>query len=223
MILMLNCSYKGKKSNTRYFFDVLAAELRKREAEREQTKVGLEREATAGNTVEYEIVNIKDVLTGDIELFVKRLKDADALIIGAPLYVDGLPAQAVKLMEELLEHHKGQFPDLPVYVISNLGFYESIQIKNLLAIVRNWCARMGMTYGGGIAIGAGPMFSALRKMPVHRWPNQKLGNAMKEMAEAVMSGNVMDDCYLQSGIPRWGYVMAAHRMFGQEIKKNCGK
>ena len=49
-----------------------------------------------------------------------------------------------------------------VYVVSNLGFYESEQISILLEIVKNWCSRMGFPYGGGLAIGAGEMMGSLK-------------------------------------------------------------
>ena len=132
MILMLNCSYKVKSSNTEFFFSLLKDEIEHM------------------SDRECEMVSIRDVVKSDdtMEVFVSDLKKAKALVIGAPLYVDGLPAQAVKLMEILLEKYKGEIPKLPVYVVSNLGFYEAGQIKHLLAIVENWCKRIGFAYGG---------------------------------------------------------------------------
>ena len=53
-----------------------------------------------------EILKIKDVLNMDLENFIGKLQKADAFVIGAPLYVDGLPAQAVKLLEVLLEKYQ---------------------------------------------------------------------------------------------------------------------
>ena len=76
MILMLNCSYKAKDSNTQYFLELLKKEL--------------------GD--EAEILPIRQILSGGFLEFVKKLEQAGAFVIGAPLYVDGLPAQAVKLL-----------------------------------------------------------------------------------------------------------------------------
>lgn len=89
-----------------------------------------------------------------------------------PLYVDGVPAQVVELMENMYQNYKGQFTDLHVYVVSNLVFFDSKQIRNQLNIVKNWCHKMGMIYGGGIAIGAGGM---LGKMPTDQGPGKNLG------------------------------------------------
>ena len=95
--------------------------------------------------------------------YVKKLEQAGAFVIGAPLYVDGLPAQAVKLLEMLMDF---DLSGKQVYVVSNLGFYEGQQICNLFDIVRNWCERMQMVYGGGLAIGAGPMVRAIKNLPL---------------------------------------------------------
>ena len=73
--------------------------------------------------------------------------------------------------------YQGQFAQLPVYVITNLGFYESEQGNVLLEIVKNWCSKMGFFYGGGLAIGAGEMLGTLKKVPLDQGPNQQLGKA----------------------------------------------
>lgn len=202
MILMLNCSYKGKNANTLYFFELLKREL--------------------DNCTEksLEIIQIKDVLQGQLDEFASRLQMADALVIGAPLYVDGLPAQAVKLLELVLENHKGEFPNLPVYVVSNLGFYEAGQIKNLLAIVENWCMRMGMNYGGGLAIGGGPMVRAVEKMPLKNFLLKDVADGFEKLAGAIASGNRMENYYTKTRIPRGLYLKAAHMTFDQTAKAN---
>lgn len=79
MICMLNCSYKGKGSNSRYFLGLLKKELERLSSD------------------QCEMIDIKSVLTGDIEAFINKMSQMQALIIGAPLYVDGLPAQVIKM------------------------------------------------------------------------------------------------------------------------------
>ena len=113
MILMLNCSYKAKDSNTQYFLELLKKEL---------------------GAVETEIINIRHVLNGGFYEFIDNLTQAEAFVIGTPLYVDGLPAQAVKLLEMLLEAGNDSLSGKRVYVVSNLGFYEGAQICNLFEI-----------------------------------------------------------------------------------------
>ena len=200
MILMINCSYKGNNSNSRYFLGILEQEL---------------------NAISKEPcrhLDIRSILTGKFEDFLHELNEADALVIGAPLYVDGLPAQAVRLLELLQEHAQGNYSHLPVYVVSNLGFYEPQQICNLFSIVENWCARMGMKYGGGIAIGAGPMIRILKDMPLKCGLNKKIGIGFENLAKAISAHASVGNLYCKTMIPRWVYKAAAHRNFRKELQ-----
>ena len=194
MILMLNCSYKASDSNTLFFLELLKEKL----------------------DGEIRIIPLKKVLSGGFAEFQRELEAADAFVIGAPLYVDGLPAQTVKLLELLLEGNKTPLDRKPVYVVSNLGFYEGEQICNLFDIVRNWCARMGMTYGGGIAIGAGPMIRATRGLPLH----QDIEKGLHRLADHIRQGTAMGNYYAKTVIPRAVYLQAAHMSFRKTLKKN---
>lgn len=190
MILMINYSYKSKESNTQFYLEKL------------KEKVG-----------EGEILSLKQIFKNDIDGFVEHLKHADALVIGAPLYVDGLPAQAVKLLELLYENHRGEFPNLPVYVVSNLGFYEAKQIKHLLDIVRNWCLKMECTYGGGLAVGAGPMAPCIQKIPFEKILNKDIWRGLSTLATTIQKKETMENYYTKTLIPRIVYLKAAHRNF----------
>ncbi|MBR5001080.1 MAG: NAD(P)H-dependent oxidoreductase, partial [Firmicutes bacterium] len=182
MILMLNCSYKGKRGNTQYYLELLKAEL---------------------GDVPVELWNIHQVMTGGLEALKAKLDEAEAFVIGAPLYVDGLPAQMVKILEELLEKDQDRYLGKPVYVISNLGFYEGTQICHLMDIVRNWCGRMGMVYGGGVAVGAGPLVHALKNMPLKKGPNREIGLGLERLAKAMKEGGSVENMFAQTKIPRF--------------------
>ena len=194
MILMLNCSYKASDSNTQFFLELLEEKLDE----------------------ESRIIPLKKVLSGGYADFLVELEAADAFVIGAPLYVDGLPAQAVKLLEMLLECDRTPLDRKPVYVVSNLGFYEGEQICNLFDIVANWCARMGMTYGGGIAVGAGPMIRMTKGLPLH----QHITTGLEKLADHIRAGEAMHNNYARTRIPRLVYLHAAHISFRKTLKKN---
>lgn len=194
MILMLNCSYKASGSNTQFFLELLKEKL----------------------DGEIRIIPLKKILSGGFADFLVELEAADAFVIGSPLYVDGLPAQAVKLLELLLECDKAPLDRKPVYVVSNLGFYEGEQICNLFDITANWCARMGMTYGGGIAVGAGPMIRMTKGLPLH----QHITTGLEKLADHIRRGEAMDNYYAKTRIPRLVYLQAAHISFRRTLKKN---
>lgn len=196
MVIMLNTSYKASGSNTDFFVDIL-----ERETEKECKRL-----------------KIKDIMK-DMESFTAELKEAEALVIGAPLYVDGLPSQAVKLLEKLYEEHKGEIK-CPVYVVSNLGFYESKQIHVLLDIVKNWCEKMDITYGGGLAIGAGGMMSKMSSLPLDKGPNRNIGRGIKAMAAAIETGTICGNIFANPVLlSRRIYIAAAHTLWAKEAKK----
>ena len=193
MVLMLNCSLKAKEGNTLFFMKLISQELN-----------------------DCEILNIRDVLKNGIDEFAAKLQKADTFVIGAPLYVDGLPSQAVKLLEQLLESYNGNFTDLPVYVVSNLGFYEAKQIQHLLDMVRNWCVRMGCVYGGGLAVGAGPLLVRIWNLPV----NKDVKAGISKMAKAISKKEAMGNYYTKTIVPRAVYLQAAHMSFRKTLKAN---
>ncbi|NLL80401.1 MAG: NAD(P)H-dependent oxidoreductase [Clostridiales bacterium] len=197
MILLLNGSFRGSKSNSNYFLDLLEKELAE----------------------ECERVHLNQVK--DIEVLVAKIKEAGALVIGMPLYVDGAPAQIVELMETLYSQYRKEFGNLPVYIISNLGFYESTQIGIQLEIVKNWCSKMEFLYGGGLAVGAGEMLGSLRNVPPDKGPNRKLGEGVKKFAAAVSGRKEIQDIYVgPAGFPRRLYIMAAHMGWRNMAKQN---
>ncbi len=199
MILMLSCSYKAKSGNTQYFLELLKNKL-------------------AGKDVK--IISLRQVLKGGFAEFENLLKRAEAFVLGAPLYVDGLPSQAVKLLEMLLEANDGGLAGKRVYAVSNLGFYEGEQIAHLFDMVKNWCGRMQMTYGGGIAVGAGPLVKAVNGMPILKLLNRDIKKGMAKLADKILRGEAMENYYAKTKIPRMIYLQAAHMLFRRTLKKN---
>ena len=198
MVILLNGSLKGKRGNGYYL-------------------LGRLKECGIGECAE------KDILSAlkNVDGLADELARADALIIAAPLYVDGLPAQMLRLMEELYEKHRTAAEGLHVYVVSNLGFFESAQIRTLLDMVKNWCARMNFVYGGGVAVGAGGMMSVFRAVPLGKGPNRALGKAFDRLAQSVREKQTMENAFVQpNGIPRFGYMQAAHFLFRSTGRKN---
>lgn len=197
MVVMINCSFRGEKSNSNYFLGLLETQL----------DVPCER---------IHLAKMKDM-----DALWDKLSDADAIVLGMPLYVDGVPAQAMALMEALYEKKEKVTKKLRVYVVTNLGFYESRQAKILLAIVRNWCAKMEMEYGGGLSIGAGEMMGGLRNVPMNQGPNKEMGEGIRRLAAHIKAGTAMEDVYTEpTGFSRGMYRIAADMNWAPQAKKH---
>ena len=216
MILMLNCSYKAKNGNTQHFLELLKENVIAQSTALDKDSVA----RIAITESDVEIASLKNVLNGGLDDFNDKLAQADAFVIGAPLYVDGLPAQAVRLLEMLLETDKERFVSKPVYVVSNLGFYEAEQITPLLEIVRNWCSRMQMVYGGGFAIGAGPLVRPLKSVPCTGWLHKDVKKGIGILADAIAKQRIMDNYYAKTKLPRAAYLNIAHISFKKQMKEN---
>ncbi|MDE5820551.1 MAG: NAD(P)H-dependent oxidoreductase, partial [Lachnospiraceae bacterium] len=72
----------------------------------------------------------------------EKLKSADVWVFSCPLYVDGIPGHLLSCLMQL-EKAKWQEREIRVYGIVNCGFYEGIQAKFALALLKNWCEKRG--------------------------------------------------------------------------------
>lgn len=97
----------------------------------------------------------------DYERILQELKDADAVVFCIPLYVDGVPSHVIPFMKEMELFCKDSDLHLNVFVVSNSGFIEGKQNRALLQVFENFCARSGITWGGGIGIGGGVMLNVM--------------------------------------------------------------
>ena len=187
--VLLNCSLRGKEANSR----ALLKQMNRR--------------------LDAEIVDLVSC-SGDYEAMAARLREAETIVIGTPLYVDGLPSAALRLLEALARDPGGK---KRIYVVANLGFYESQQIRNLLAFVRNWCGECGYTYAGGLAVGAGAMNAQLLKLT----PAKNAVAGLERFASAILDGRSVNDHYEDSFLfPRAAYVFAANRSWIPKGRKN---
>ncbi|MGI6721839.1 MAG: hypothetical protein ACOX4I_04725 [Anaerovoracaceae bacterium] len=92
----------------------------------------------------------------------EQLKDAQVVVFSVPLYIDSLPAHVLDFLRDMEKFCRECRPDLKVYVIANNGFIEGRQNESLFNVMKNFCARSRLQWGGGIGIGGGVMFHALK-------------------------------------------------------------
>lgn len=168
---------------------------------------------------EVEFTDLKDWLK-DLPGLVKKLEDAPAIVLCIPLYVDGLPSQVIRLMETFREEYKGGRKK--IYVLANMGLYESSQLVNLFSAVTQWSRKMGFEYCGGLGVSAGELIGGLMEMmPFGKGPIRKSSEGMELLARAINSESRTYDIYAEpKGFPKWLFIKIANVNWDRTAKKN---
>ncbi len=109
-----------------------------------------------------EKVTVKLRTPADQGRVLEQLRDAQAVVFGVPLYVDGVPSHVLRFMEKMEQFCKENGLRLSVYCIANNGFIEGKQNEALMQVFENFCVRAGLSWGGGVGIGGGVMLNVTR-------------------------------------------------------------
>ena len=189
--ILLNCSIRGAKAHSKQFLDLLEQRM----------------ESSAERVDLVKWLQKPDELT-------RKLDGAKTIVLGMPLYVDGVPSSALRVMKALELAAPG---GKQIYAVANMGLYESTQLRNLLGMVKRWCECANYTYGGGVAIGAGEMFGAVS--PEHL-PGRPAVKRLARLAKAVDSADVIPDAYADPLFPRAAYILAANAHWPVGARKN---
>ena len=121
--------------------------------------LGIVRLLVKGEVVKEQVRN-----EGDYERILNHITDADNVVFGLPLYVDGVPSHMLAFMKEMENFCTEKDIQLNVYVVSNGGFIEGCQNKPLMKIYENFCRRCNFRWCGGVGIGGGVMLNVMRIM-----------------------------------------------------------
>lgn len=92
----------------------------------------------------------------------EQLRDAQTVVFGLPLYVDGVPSHVLRFMEDMETFCRENGLKLRVYCIANNGFIEGKQNEPLMQVFEHFCTRAGLEWGGGVGIGGGVMLNVTR-------------------------------------------------------------
>ncbi|MBQ6388176.1 MAG: NAD(P)H-dependent oxidoreductase [Mogibacterium sp.] len=165
------------------------------------------------------IVDLRKYLN-DMTGLIRALEDAAAIVLCVPLYVDGLPSQVIRLMERCEREYKGG--PKRIYLLTNMGLYESGQLVNLFSAVRQWCGKMGFMYCGGLGVSAGELLGALMEvLPFRSGPTRDTAIGMERLAEAVNGKTGLGDVFAEPyRFPRSLYVFIANTNWNRTAKKN---
>lgn len=105
---------------------------------------------------------------GNCNNLLNAIDKVDQVVLAMPLYVDGIPSHVLRFLQ-IWETHMQKSKHKPkLYIISNCGFYEGSQTHHLMRQMEIWCKQSGVSFMGGIGIGAGEMLGILRLTPLIR-------------------------------------------------------
>ena len=170
-------------------------------------------------TNEPEIVTIQRYIK-NLNNLVSLLEDVETLVLCMPLYVDGVPSQMIRLMELFEQAYKGG--SKKIYLLANMGLYESCQLQSLFAAVKQWCVKMGFSYCGGLGISAGELLGELMvHLPFRFGATKKAAEGMERLAEAVNSGSMLADIFAEPyAFPPALYIAIANLSWNRTAKAN---
>ena len=193
--VLLNCSMRGPRANSERLALKLMEQL----------------------STDTEILRLAQY-AGNLDELIDYMEDAPALVLCMPLYVDGIPSQAIRLMERYRERPAGT--GKKIYLLSNMGLYEPEQLVNLFHSVKEWCADTGFRYCGGLAVGAGEVVGTLiGHVPFRIGPTRNASKGIDRLAAAVDSAGETEDIFKAPFMfPRRLYLEIANRSWDMNAR-----
>ncbi len=162
---------------------------------------------------------LRDYLT-DHSALVRLMEEAPAVVLCTPLYVDGLPSQLIRFLETARREFRGG--PRRIYVLANMGLYETSQLSGLFEAVRQWCGRTGFLFCGGLGVSAGELIGVLMQhLPFRLWPTTKIARGMDRLAEAIRNGGPAGTILAGPVLfPRSLYIWIANTSWNRTARKN---
>ena len=195
--MLLNASVRFEKGNSAKFSSLLESSLKK----------------------ETETAALMKSINHPEELL-EKLDSVSDLVLCTPLYVDGLPSQLIRFLEKMEKEYEGT--SKRVYVLANMGLYESSQLENLFGQVKQWCDHMGFEYCGGLGISAGELVGGLMElMPFGKGPLKTIAEGLEKLTEAVEGCEKMGEVYAEPyHFPRALFMVIANKSWNITARRN---
>lgn len=154
---------------------------------------------------------------------IDALLSADVILVAFPLYVDGMPASLMALLERFAGARKGGEPKrCSLYAAANCGFYEGKQNGVALEILGHYARANGLEWRGGIGIGTGEMISHMKNMSERSPIRKPVIRAIDALSSAISADRPLDGSplFTQHGFPEFAFKLAGESGWRSMIKKN---
>lgn len=158
-----------------------------------------------------------DSASGDGEELLRAVGGCSALVFAFPLYVDGIPANLLRQLEQVCPSVAQAAPEAKVYALVNNGFYDGCQNALALEMMQYFTQEAGLTWGQGIGVGAGGM---LQSAPIGKGPLTRLGKTMGALADTILQRSSAENITIDPNFSRFFYMQAAHMGWRFQAKNN---
>jgi hypothetical protein len=143
------------------------------------------------------------------------LREAQALLLVTPTYVDSLPSTVVNLLETLVPDAAALAPEARLYAVVNCGFWEPAHNALALEQLRLFAQAAGLPWGQGLAFGGGGAAAAAPKLML-----RNLDRALRGLAGKILSGSGAPDHHFRVNLPRFLYRLAGNLQWRWLARRN---
>ncbi len=164
-------------------------------------------------------------------LFLKKIEEADFIILAAPLYVDTLPAKVIKALKLIADKRKKlYFDDIKsaknqsFIALINCGFPEAEQNETALKVYKEFAREAKLKYLGGIAIGMGGAVSG-QSLSEMGGMAKDLVTGLEQAVENIVRNQIISDSAIEKTSKplisqKWLYTLAGNFNWRFQALKN---
>jgi len=153
----------------------------------------------------------------DVGELLAKVDASELVLFVAPLYVDGLPAPAIRAFERIAESRVSvaAASERPKFaVVIHCGFVEPAQNATAIEMCRLFAAAARLEWSGALAFGGGGI------------PSKRGALALQVAGEALAAGEPIPEAVRRRAeravMPRWLYVLGGNQMWRSQAKKRFG-
>ena len=142
---------------------------------------------------------------------------SDLILFAAPLYVDGLPAPAIRAFELIADARttvSANAARLGLAVLIHCGFVEPAQNATAIEMCRLFAATASLEWFGALAFGGGGI------------PSRRGALALRAAGDALAAGEPISEEVRRQAerpvMPGWLYLLGGNQMWRSQAKKRFG-
>jgi len=156
----------------------------------------------------------------------EALRTCDALVVISPVYLDTLPAPALRMLGRLRDALSSRPPDRPVafYAVAHSGYLEPAHKGPALETCGHFARAAGLDWRGGLGFG-GTSPIAGRPLEALGWMTKNLRKCLGNLAEVIARGGPIPEALARRAgkspipLPLWMIVAGLNHMTRKDFER----